>query len=644
MSAMAFESAATSAAILPESHPLPANLGALWAQDPQLALQIEAILEQPGYVIEESPSGPPTLVVQTPDGASILMHSRHDPQGEALELAKSPQYAEKGVYALLGLGLGYLAKALFSEMPDAAVLAIVEPDLKMIRAAFESVDLSDLIRSGRVFFFTREDRGAMIGKLTIHQHKAVFGISMVPHAPSMRLHPEFYKKYQEWFAQFADWCKTNLQTLILNGRRTAENLAKNIGWYAAAMGVGKLRDIHRGKPAIIVSAGPSLRKNIHLLKEAAGKVVIIATQTMLKPLLEMGVEPDYVTSLDYHDICTRFYENLPRGLKTRLVAEPKATSKIFGMYPGPIHLLGSDFCDKMIREMIDGKERLRAGATVAHLAFYLAEHLGCDPIIFVGQDLGFTDGLCYTPGTSYEDVWRPELGRFYTVEMKQWEQIARERPILRKIPDLHGNPMYTEERLFSYLQQFERDFSATGRKVIDASEGGAKKQGAAIMPLASVLQQFATAPLPQTDLPAQTVDWNVIPRVIQSLETRKSDAREIGEIANQTLPLLEEVKANLNDAMKVNRLISSIDRLRGKMMQHNDAYELATQLTQTTELSRYQRDFAIAASKAQGVERQKKQLERDIENVKAIIAASAQFITLIDVVIADLSAKTGKPA
>ena len=56
------------------------------------------------------------------------------------------------------------------------------------------------------------------------------------------------------------------------------------------------------------------------------------------------------------------------------------------------------------------KAGLPSGSTVAHLAYYLAEHLGCDPIAFVGQDLGFSDGLYYTPGTSYEDVWRPGVG------------------------------------------------------------------------------------------------------------------------------------------------------------------------------------------------------------------------------------------
>src|SRR5437588_12275468 len=145
--------------------------------------------------------------------------------------------------------------------------------------------------------------------------------------------------------------------------------------------------------------------------------------------------------------------------------------------------------------MILAKVRLPAGATVAHLAYYLAEHLGCDPIIFVGQDLGFSDGLCYAPGTSYDDVWRPELSEFCTAEMKQWEQIVRDRHILRQIPDHQGRPMYTEERLFTYLQHFERDFGRTQTRIIDATEGGAQKRGATAMKLVDAIGQFCTRPL-----------------------------------------------------------------------------------------------------------------------------------------------------
>src|SRR5262249_36201882 len=147
-------------------------------------------------------------------------------------------------------------------------------------------------------------------------------------------------------------------------------------------------------------------------------------------------------------------------------------------------------------------------ATVAHLAFYLAEYLGCDPIIFVGQDLGFSDGLAYTPGTSYEDVWRPELGRFCTVEMKQWEHIARERPILRRIPDYQGRAMYTEERLFSYLQQFERDFSVSRSRIIDASEGGALKRGARPMGLSEAIAEFCRDEFAAKDDDHPGLNWS----------------------------------------------------------------------------------------------------------------------------------------
>src|SRR3712207_4962474 len=162
------------------------------------------------------------------------------------------------------------------------------------------------------------------------------------------------------------------------------------------------------------------------------------------------------------------------------------------MLDGNVSLLGSEYAESMLRELKLNKAKLPAGATVAHLAFYLAEHLGCDPVIFVGQDLGFGDGLCYAPGTSYEDVWRPETGRFCSVEMKQWDQIVRERFILRRIPDHAGRPMYTEERLFTYLQQFERDFLRSKRTIIDATEGGAAKRGTTAMPLQQAIERYCT--------------------------------------------------------------------------------------------------------------------------------------------------------
>jgi hypothetical protein len=220
--------------------------------------------------------------------------------------------------------------------------------------------------------------------------------------------------------------------------------------------------------------------------------------------------------------------------------------------------------------------------------------------------------------------------------MKQWEHIARERPILRKIPDQHGRPMYTEERLFSYLQQFERDFSVSPAKIIDATEGGALKRGAEITPLAEALKTHCTRPIARKTSDHPGFDGSLIPKCRLSLSRRIDEARQVEQVGQETLPLLREVKENLRDQPKVNQLIARIDALRARMTLLNNCYEIVTQLTQQTELHRFQSDRRLAASKASGVDRQRRQLERDIRNVEGIIAAAGQFQSLIEQILPNL--------
>jgi hypothetical protein len=470
-----------------------------------------------------------------------------------------------------------------------------------------------------------------------HAPALVLGFESITHAPSLRLQPVFHQELRKLLEEFNSYCHTTITTLILNSKRTAENVANNLPWYVASPSVSRLKDHYKGSPAIIVSAGPSLRKNKHLLKGAQGKAVLIAVQTTLQPLLEMGVEPNFVTSLDYHDICARFFEKLPAGLKTELIAEAKASSAVFKLHPGPVSLMANEFAENLLAEMRLNKGTLPSGATVAHLAYYVAEYLGCNPIIFVGQDLGFSDGLCYSPGTSYEDVWRPELSRFCTVEMKQWEQIVRDRNILRQVPDHEGRPMYTEERLFTYLQHFERDFAKATSRVIDATEGGVLKRGAEPMKLADALRQFCASPLPQSAPDYPGLHWDRIGECSHSLQKRDEEAAQIESIGKETLPLLISIKENVDDQAHVNRTIARIDALRARMHGLSVCYSLIMQLTQSSELSRFKADRQISAAKVEGVDLQRRQVERDIENVRAVIAAAGEFRRIVQTVLEGLA-------
>ena len=202
--------------------------------------------------------------------------------------------------------------------------------------------------------------------------------------------------------------------------------------------------------------------------------------------------------------------------------------------------------------------------------------------------------------------------------------------------------MYTEERLFTYLQQFERDFLQSATRVIDATEGGAKKRGATSMKLADAIRDFCREPLAakaaSDGKPGQ--QWMRAGKCVASLQARREEARQIELISGDTLPLLEEICVHLEDQARVNRAIAQIDTLRARIDMLGPTYDLVTQLTQKTELQRFQRDRQIAAAKLTGTELQWKQIECDLENVRAVAEAAREFQKLMDEAIQKLKTFT----
>ena len=200
--------------------------------------------------------------------------------------------------------------------------------------------------------------------------------------------------------------------------------------------------------------------------------------------------------------------------------------------------------------------------------------------------------------------------------------------------------MYTEERLFTYLQQFERDFARSKARIIDATEGGAAKRGATPMKLADVLDRYCREPLGlDAFAPHPGMRWDRVAGCLASLENRLAEAKEIERISRETLPLLAEIRDHVDDQARVNRTIVRIDALRSRMNDLGGCYDLITQLTQPTELERFESDRRISASKLDGAEKQRRQVGRDIANVTGVAEAAAQFQGLMREVIDRVAAQ-----
>jgi hypothetical protein len=631
---------------------LQANLSALARSRPELA---EALRSTPPAEVHwaAAKSGQPTATLPaapsadgTP-GRPLSLASRYDPLAEARKLLAEVDYGKTACLVLLGLGLGHAAELARPQLGTRGLLLIYEPDLPLLRAVLQRLDLSGLLGRPNVLLLAGPDldRAALLQPLERHASVLTQGTQLVTLPPTRQRHPEAVHRFGQNLTEVIAYCRTNIATALVNASRTCRNLAHNLDVYAAGATTNELHRAAAGRLAVCVGAGPSLVKNVDLLRDPAVRknVVIIAVQTTLKPLLDRGITPDFVTALDYSPICARFYEGLPDLPDVTLVAEPKANAAILDAFPGPVRVTHNAFNDQLLGDpQTGGLARdivpIKAGATVAHLSFYLAQHLGCDPIAFIGQDLGFSDGLYYAPGTAVHQVWDCELNPFNTLEMMEWQRVMRMRGHLRKFEDVHGRPIYSDEQMLTYLKQFERDFAdaaAAGTTVIDATEGGMPKAHTHRQTLAEALAQHATAPVPPLPLPAPGLDPDRLAQLDGLLRHRIDQVRDLRQTSRDSLALVAKMRHCLEpkDKPRLDKLFTKLDRHRGRIDgELREPFALINSLNAMGTYRRARADRQIARRDGEAQSPGAKlaaQLARDHDNIDWIIQACDEALDIL---------------
>ncbi len=632
--------ATTTPTTLPDStscvnHMYVHNMRALWRCDPELAIRIDAVADDARIAVESTRSGEFTARMTTSDGKSIYLHSRYDPKAEARSLIEGVEIDEKYCFVVRGFGLGYHIKALYERLRGDFIIVCCEPSIPLLAAAFSHVDIEEMISSGRLLFLTDGDKVRVHQVLQPHHTLMMIGAQFVDHAASMKIAPDVQSAITNSISEFVTFTHMSLTTLLANSRITCRNIAMNLVTYVSTPPIDVLKDRFVGDPCIIVSAGPSLSRNIDQIKALKGKAVIIAVQTSLKPLMQRGIVPDFVTSLDFHAMSKKFYENVGDLSDVHLVAEPKASEEVIDLYPGPISLLHNGWAELLIGEQLAARDGLSAGATVAHLAFYLANYLGCDPIIFVGQDLAFTGHVFYVPGVEIHQAWRSEINRFNSIEMKEWDRIARNGPILRKVNGLENATLYTDELLLTYLEQFEKDIAGVSSKVLNATEGGAAIRGAEPISLVEASQRFCEVPIdPQRFAYRESLNWHEtrwLEPTRAELTARLSELKDVRSTCEQLLVLLKQLQGLLNQPDEFNRKLVRIDELRTKVSRASRGYMIVNAATQTAELQRYSADRRIGAVEHDDEkDRAKQQLVRDIRFMKEVAEGAKDMLEVLN--------------
>lgn len=607
-----------------------ANLRAIRRHDSEFADRLISI-QSAKLSWSHTRSGMLTATLQR-NSRSVTLASRYDPQAEASKLVEQIDHTHQACVVLLGFGLGYHAATVAAGMKGWGLLVIYEPDLDVLRAAMEHIDHSSWINRNKIVFAdAATDRAALISRIEKYAAIVTQGTQLVSLPVSRQLHRKSLDQFAGLIKQVLAFCRTTVATALVNSARTCRNLACNLDVYSAGATTDALHMAAKDTTAVCVAAGPSLVKNVDLLKETVHRrnVVVIAAQTALKPLLDRGIRPDFVTALDYSPICSRFYENLPPLPDVTLVAEPKAHPTILENFPGPVRIIRNQFNDDLLGSLARPILPLKSGATVAHLSLYLAQHLGCNPILLLGQDLGFSEGLYYAPGTAIHQVWACELNQFNTLEMMEWQRIVRMSGHLRQVQDIHGQSIFTDEQMMTYLKQFERDFATADEQLIDCTEGGIPKDHTTQMSLADALQRYAVRAAPQIPCPVDGLDFHRLLGLQQLLKERCSQIRQLRCITKQTLPILHQMRKCQCDPARMNKLFKQLRKRQGRIEGDLQiAFKLVTALNTVGTFNRQRTDRIIGHLDVDAYERQRRQIERDTENLEWLLQACSEAIDI----------------
>ena len=472
----------------------------LSARQPELALKLSRTSVEKTKIFP-AVCGIPTALYQR-DSSPVALHSKYDPLKEARQLLKKSDFSGADYFVLLGFGLGYILDALLEENPNPSNhYFIIESDLEILRAAFETRDLSFMLSLPNVHFAWPPSGPDLAEQWQrffdpVQAQKNVY----VTHLPSVVLNASLFKAAVEVIQSQIFQTFTDINTLVDKSETFLDNFIQNLIKAARAPGIAKFAGRFSGVPAVIVSAGPSLDKNIHDLRGCENRLLILATDTALKPLLAAGIDPHFVLT---GDPSPANYLHL-KGAQSKealLVAEATSFPAAFDEFEGrTLSCIFESSSLRSLSELLGNKGTLRAWGSVATMALDFALLLKCNPIVFIGQDLAYTDGRTYCSGVYFEEEWfsgirDPEMWR------RKLDVIRSQRRTIN-VEDIFGKPIESTDKLVSYwnwIMKAVRDHPHV--QFINATEGGILRENLMIASLREVVHRFCRQDL---DLSART--------------------------------------------------------------------------------------------------------------------------------------------
>ncbi|HHP0358929.1 TPA: motility associated factor glycosyltransferase family protein [Campylobacter jejuni] len=512
-----------------------------------------------------------------------------NPEKELLENLTLFQnkYKKYPVLFFYGFGNGMFYKAL-CENKNHKHIIVFEDELEILALALHLFDFSKELKNEKVILFhTPNITTAQLTTLFMYEY-----IQKSVKIFNLFVHSDFYLKF------YAHQIQELNKKLIENIRFIV--LAKGNDPYDSIIGIKHMLNnlpklLNHGifqnflkerkqkiKNAIIVSTGPSLTKQLPLLKKYANKATIFCADSAYPILAKYDIKPDYVCMLERDDIVSKCFDNdfkefdqgilfiISSVVHKEVIEFLERNNREYMLAHRPLHFAVS----------LNLKEfgYIGVGASVANMAYELAASLRHENIILIGQDLAYAeDGSSHPKEHIYGNEGEKIRGEVYTLAYGGEKQVR------------------TQLTWNLFRQAFEKDIFWAKEKLqintYNCTEGGARIEGAIEKPFKELCENLLKEDLKKPfDLPKILEKNEIKNKFLQTQKLLIKNVKQSEEFIKKCNNELKKLDFELN---KLELNLSTLEKIKKNLLKFFNEFKKLKLFNELTQAIYYHNECEI---------------------------------------------------
>jgi len=450
-----------------------------------------------------------------------------------------------------GLNFGFLTEEVLNQNTELQRIVIVEPSGAFFLQQLEVIDLSEQIANEKVSFIIGKNFVDSVNLLAPHFQIASadmqeWGFALLPNA--LQLYGEFSKDFIAQFGNLMYYQKLNANTATVFGTKFLKNYLNNVTHLPQSHYVSQIEGKFSGERCVIISAGPSLEKQLPLLKAIQNKIVLISVGAALPTLHAHDIHPHFVILIDPIELNIKDFSS---GKFTHeiLISSLVGNSSVVANFQGKKFFTQfSQAFDEAPSNPFGKMCHMDSAGSVANCAYAFAKIIGMKSIAFVGQDLAYTGGVSHAMGHQQR-------------EDKTLEDMEKDSG-MKKVAGYHGDTVYTTIAMDVFKAWFEARFAADKDiTVLNCTEGGAMIKGAVQQPLQTLADEVLGMPDINIDVRLD-IPLPQIPSVKSLFQKDLADINSVSQILSASLSSFGQVKKNDQDKKAMTKAIKMITSFR----------------------------------------------------------------------------------